>query len=114
MPFAKTAYLAREGTARPSGSSVGENIMHFGAVRMRLTGTGSLLMSLFSLDDIKSQTLVPFTMQSSTNIQVTRLSNFNEQRAALRLRTTEINEFFRINRIILFTKEIYTSYPGTS
>lgn len=113
MPFIKTAYVSNQGTARPS-SGEDEGITHFGAVRMRLTGTGSLLMSFYSLDDTNNQTLVPFTMIASSNIEPTRLSNFNEQRAALKIQTTEINEYFRINRIILFAKNIYTSYPGTS
>ncbi len=110
MPFIKTAYLSNSGTAR-QGSS-GEGIIHFGAVRMRLTGTGNLDMTLYSLDDVKSSDLLPITINSSSNIQPTRLSNFNEQRAALRISTDEINEYFRINRIILFVKDIYTSYPG--
>ncbi len=102
-----------KGSARGSGSS-GEGINNFNAVRMRLTGSGSLLMSMFSLDDIRNTTLVPFTMSATTNIQPTRLCNFNEQRASLKIQTTAINEHFRINRIIIFSKEIFTSYPGTS
>jgi len=97
-------------TAR-EGSS-GENISHFTAVRLRVTGTGNLRMSLYSLDDVNSQTLEPLTMASATNIQPTRLANFNEQRASLRIGTTGFQEYFRINRVILFSKEIYTSYPG--
>jgi len=99
------ATTAREGSA-------GENISHFTAVRLRVVGQGNLNMTLYSMDDIESQGLAPLVMASATNIQPTRLANFNQQRASLKIGTTEFQEYFRINRIILFSKEIYTSYPG--
>lgn len=97
-------------TARES--STGENISHFTAIRMRVVGQGSLRMKLYSLDDIESATLTPFTLESTSARQPTRLANFMQQRASLELETTEINEYFRINRIIFFTKETFSSYPG--
>lgn len=99
------------GAAVPQGSS-GENITHFVSVRMRLQGEGNLNMSLYSIDDIRSIDLVPFVMSQLTNIQPTRLCNFNEQRASLQLGTTEFGEWFRINRILVFTREFGTMYPG--
>lgn len=92
----------------------GENILHFTAVRMRVVGQGSLKMRLNSLDDVQTQELVPFSMSAGTNIQPTRLCNFLQQRAQLEVYTTELNDFFKINRIILFVKESATSYPGNS
>ena len=106
MPFIKTALF-------PDGQgSQGENIIHFTAVRMRLQGGGNLDMTLYSLDDFYTDILVPFAMTNTTNIQPTRLSNLNQQRASLYLSTDQINEWFRINRIIVYTKEVATSYPG--
>jgi len=88
------------------------NISHINAVRMRVIGTGNLNMTLYSLSDEISQPLVPFTMSLTTRIMPTRLSNFMEQMASLECETTEINEYFKINRIIIFTKEVFSSYPG--
>lgn len=102
MPFGASA----------SEGSGGENISHFTAVRLRLNGAGNLQMRLYSLDEIRFIDLIPFTMKNSTNIQPTRACNFVEQRAQLQIKTTEINEVFRINRIILFVRELYTDYPG--
>jgi hypothetical protein len=96
-----------------SESSLGESISHYAAIRVRVNGTGSLQMSVFSLDDVRSKTLVPFTMEVLNRIIPTRIVNFSEQRAAFELKTTEIDEKFRINRIIVFTKEMYSSYPGS-
>jgi len=96
-----------------SEQSSGENISHFAAIRIRLNGTGNLKMSVFSLDDVRSKTLVPFTMAQTARIIPTRIVNFTEQRASFELKTTEMDEVFRINRIIIFQKEVFTSYPGS-
>ncbi len=90
----------------------GENIVHFAGIRLRVTGNGNLKLSFHSLDDVRNQTLVPLVMQATTDREPSRLSNFISQRARLEVRTTEINENFRINRIIVFAKPIYTDYPG--
>lgn len=89
-----------------------ESVIHIGAVTMRIVGQGNLDMSLKSLDDIKSSTLRPFTMTTTTAIEPTRLANFKSQRIKLRISTNEIDEFFVINRIVLWVKEIYKSLPS--
>ena len=96
-----------------SEQSSGENISHFAAIRIRVNGTGQLKMSTYSLDDVKTKTLVPFTMTPKARIIPTRIVNFMEQRASFELKTTEIDEKFRINRIVIFMKEVFTSYPGS-
>jgi hypothetical protein len=99
------------GTATTEGSS-GENVNHFGGVRMRVVGSGNLLMSFYSLDDVRSQTLVPFSLSSSTRFEPFRLANFTEQRASLEIKTTVINEWFRINRVIIFARPVAVEYPA--
>ena len=89
-----------------------ENILHFGAVRLRVTGVGFLRMTLSDLDDVNPETLVPLTLQTASGREPTRLCNHKTQRVKLKLYTTAIDEVVRINRIILYAKEIYTSYPG--
>lgn len=103
MPFVKTALL---------NSDSAENITHFNAARLRLQGTGNLEMSFISQDNVITQDLAPIVMHELNNIQPTRLANFMQQRAIFELHTTQRLEFFRINRIIIFVKETYSSYPG--
>lgn len=101
----------------PSAGSTGtssENITHYTAVRMRVYGTGNLKMRLLSLHEVNSQTLVPLPMVAQTNREPTRLCNFNEQRAQLELKTTELDEKFTITRILVFAKEIFADYPMVS
>jgi hypothetical protein len=92
-------------------SSSEEVINHYGAIRMHVNGSGNIRPTLYSLGLVKSYTLSPLTMQSPASIEQNRLSNFTQQKAALELRTTEINETFNINKIIVFVKPIAKSYP---
>jgi hypothetical protein len=101
-----------KGAALSEGSS-GENISHFAAIRIRSNGVGNLKLAVYSLDDVRSKTLVALPMAAASRIIPTRLVNFMEQRASFEIKTTEIDEFFRINRIVIFTKEVFTSYPGS-
>ena len=96
----------------PGQGSGGENIVHITGVRVRVVGSGSLRMRLLSLDEVETQTLVPFTLAAATNRQPFRLANFLQQRTQLEITTTTINEHFRINRIIIFAKPVFTEYPA--
>lgn len=95
-----------------SEGSFGDNISHFAAIRVRLNGNGELKMRVFSLDDERVKTLVPFQMAFTSRTLPTRIVNFMEQRASFELRTTEMGEKFRINRIVIFMKEVFKSHPG--
>ena len=99
------------GAARSQGSS-GEDIVHITGIRFRVVGSGSLRLRLLSQDEIETQTLTALTLSATTNIQPLRLANFMQQRAQLEIKTTTINETFRINRIIVFAKPIFTMHPG--
>lgn len=93
--------------------SVNEEVVnHYGAVRLRVIGSASLKMNLFSLDRVKQFILLPLTIISKNFIEPTRLSNFTQQRARLEIRTTEIDETFRISKVIIFVKPIAKSYPN--
>lgn len=101
-----------KGAALSEGST-GENIQHFAALRIRMTGAGNLRLAVHSLDNIRTKTLVPLVMNTATRIIPTRLVNFSEQRAQFEIKTTDIGEYFKINRIVVYMKEMYTSYPGS-
>lgn len=86
-------------------------INHFGIIRLRLNGLGNLRLRLLSLDEVKKKTLLPLVMSSLTNKEPTRLANFTQQRAQLEVRTIEIDETFKISKVIIFIKPVATSYP---
>lgn len=95
----------------PSQGSGGEGISHIVGVRYRVNGSGNLQTTLYSLDDVESQSLANIAMTSLTNREPTILANFIQQRTFLEMKTTDINATFKINRIILFVKDFATSYP---
>lgn len=99
-----------KGMSRSQGSS-GENIQHFSHIRLRVVGAGVLRGQLTSLDNIRSVTIPNYTMASASRIEPTLLTNFVEQRARLKLETTAINEWMRINRIIIYLKDYAAEYP---
>jgi len=90
----------------------GENILHFNAIRLRATGVGNLKLEFISLDDMKTQELKPIPLLLRTDREPTRLANFISQRAKLKISVTQKDERFVINRIIIYAKELYSSYPG--
>lgn len=99
------------GAVLSEGSS-GESVQHFSTIRIRANGVGEIKLAVYSLDDVRSKTLVPLTIASVSRIIPNRIVNFVEQRASFELKTTEIDEFMRVNRIIVYMKEIYSSTPG--
>lgn len=98
---------------RKTQSGGGEFVHHVGAVRMRLTGAGDLLMQLNSLDDIESYTMVPFTMSATTKTEPTRLANYKSQRIQLEGRVTGLDQvIIHIHRIVIFAKPVEADLPS--
>jgi hypothetical protein len=99
----------------PVASTLGageQEILHFSAVKFRVNGTGSLRLRFISLDNVTTQTLVPITMTLLPGRQPQRLCNFISERGLLEGKTTAINEVFRINKIILFSKPLWAEYSS--
>jgi hypothetical protein len=89
-----------------------DQILHWGGVRIRVNGSGNLNLRFIGYDDAKENVMVPLTMTSLPGRALDRLGNFVSQRARIEGKTTKINETFRINKIILYVKPIYSQYPG--
>lgn len=89
---------------------VGE-ILHCVGVRYRVNGSGSLRTTLRSYDNVESSSLANVTMAASTNREPTILANFRQQAMQLELKTTAIDETFKISKIVVFVRPIATGYP---
>ena len=92
-------------------SSGGEYEHHVVAVRLRVKGSGNLQLFLTDLDQVQTDTLVPLPMQATTRFEPMRLANLQSQRIRLEGKTTEINETFSINRIVIYAKPVAQEYP---
>lgn len=91
-----------------------EVINHYGAVRLRVVGSASLRLTLFSLNEVKISPLLSLPIISKTNKEPNRLSNFTQQRAKLEIRTTEVDEVFQISKVIVFVRPVAKSFPEIS
>lgn len=89
----------------------GQYINHFGAVRMRITGSGSLKCRLISMDTTTEQVLTSLTLQAQNARYPNQLANFNQQKAQIEIKTTELNETFLLRQILIYTKPIFNSFP---
>jgi len=89
-----------------------DGIIHFGAIRLRVVGSGNLIPTFYSLDNITSQVLVALPMSVTTDKEPTRLANFISQKAFLKLGTTELNEYFKIDKVIVYIRPIFMEYPS--
>lgn len=87
------------------------DILHFGAVRMRITGSGTLKSYLESLSGINNYNLPDLAMTSATNREPVLLANMNEQRALYGVTTLNFGETFNISKIIVYIKPVATGYP---
>lgn len=93
-------------------AKTGEGLInHYGLVRLRLTGSGNLRMRLLSLDEVRQRVLSPIAMVDPAYKEPTRLSNFTQQRAQLEIKTTAINETFKVSKVVVFIKQVAASYP---
>ena len=108
MPFIKTALLGSPGA---SVLPKGDYINHFNQIRARVTGSGVLRGTLYSMDDVNSYTLPTITMAATSNSVAAVLANFMEQRCSLKLETTAIDEIFKINRITIYARPVFAEYP---
>ncbi len=88
------------------------NINHFSQYRFRIVGNGNLKAQISTLNDVITKTMVPLPMTNPARIEPLRIINFMSQFATLEFKTTEINEFFQINTLVIFLKPVYTQYPS--
>jgi dihydrodipicolinate reductase len=89
----------------------GQYINHFGAIRLRVTGSGTMEVKLVSMDTTTESILADVTLQTTTPRYVNQLANFNQQKAQLVLGTTELNDYFLLRQIIFYVKPIAESFP---
>jgi hypothetical protein len=90
----------------------GENIIHFGALRLVLIGEGNLQLNTYGLNDVLISSLRDVVLSPSTDVEPTRLMNIKKQRMSFEFKVTEINEWFIINKLIIYTKPIYSQGPN--
>lgn len=87
------------------------DIVHYGAVRARVVGSGNLLVSLHGYDFIQSEVLDPIVMSATIFRQEQRLANFQGQECMIKFETVDIDDRMEVDSITLFVKSLWTEYP---
>jgi len=89
-----------------------QDILHFGGIKVRVQGSGTLQPSLFSMDGNNQFTPNSITMTNPAEFEPFRLTNLITQRCKIRLETEALNDYMEVYRIVLFYKQIFSQLPG--
>lgn len=87
-------------------------INHLGLVKLRVQGEGNLVTRALTLSNVRSSALPNLALVENNEIAPTILANFKSQYMQLDVRTTEIDEWFRVKTVTPFLKPVATSLPG--
>lgn len=93
-------------------NTISSDIIHVGAVRIRVVGNGNLITTLLGYNDVLSEELVSLILTPTDSREKQVLSNFKSQKTMVKLETRLIDEKMKVNSIIVFVKPLYSSYPG--
>ena len=98
------------GVVRSQGSS-GEYLNHCVGIRMRVVGSGNLRLTLYSPDSLESDPLTAIPMAVTTRSFPHVLANFTQYRFQLEGDVNVENEYFRVNRLVFYSKVTATMEP---
>lgn len=88
-------------------------INHFGAVRLRVTGVGTLNTSISGEDGVDNTSLADYTMSLAPGKEVLLTTNFKNEKASIKFATgANVSDRFFINSIQLFAKPLWLTRPA--
>lgn len=87
------------------------SINHLGLVRGRFQGSGSLLITVFSLNQVAFYECASKTLIEATDKYVESLANFKKQKIQVEFAVDVIDEWFEFGEIIPFLQPVEMSYP---
>lgn len=87
------------------------DVLHFTGTRIKASGQGSLHQLFQSLDYIQTEQLNDIILRTSNNLVPFSLANFIDQQANVRVYMDTIEDFMKIDQIIIFYKKLFTGYP---
>jgi hypothetical protein len=95
-----------------------DNFLHHSHLRMRVVGTGNLDVRLIGLyettivaDNPPTQSMVPYPMLAATPNFAQFHANFDEQYTQIEISTDQIDEWFKITKIVTYVKETAVALP---
>lgn len=86
-------------------------IVHSVGVRYRVRGSGHMETRLWNMDRVRYLMLDEIDLDTPSSRTKTLLANFQDQGIQIQFRTTRIDEYISINKIVCFVKPVAESYP---
>ncbi len=95
----------------PQGVGGFDSLAHFSSVRVRAVGVGNLEVTLYSLDNVVAQDLLPITLSLIPGKAYSRLSNVVNEKCAVQFVLDSFGEYVRVLDVILFSAEAWAERP---
>lgn len=87
-------------------------IHHFGHLKLRVTGTGNLAITLLSEDDVNPISAGTIALATSPGLEPERKINYVNEKMSTKFRVSNLNEKYRITRVDTYVKPMWMSRPG--
>lgn len=89
-----------------------ESINHYGGIKLRAIGSGSLELRVSGQSDGLVSNPSSLALSASPSRSLFRKINFQNERARFRFRAGSVNHWFEVHTVIIFCKELWKSIPG--
>lgn len=86
-------------------------INHLGLVRGRFQGSGNLITTALSFNQVSFSELANITLAEATDKYVESLANFQKQKMQIEFAVDVIDEWFEFGEVIPFLKPVASGYP---
>lgn len=87
------------------------DISHYAGTRIGMTGQGTIKQIFQSADYINTLQFGNVILRTSNNRSPFSLANFTDQHAALRVYMDQLDDYMRVDKIVIFAKPVFTGYP---
>jgi hypothetical protein len=87
-------------------------VHHCGGLTFRISGVGDLQISVRGIDDNLIVNLNSMPLALSSGREYFRHANFNNERVAVKIRTSFAGEYFNLKKLIIFTKQTWPVRPS--
>jgi hypothetical protein len=79
-----------------------DTVLHFTGVRLRVKGSGTLLVTVRGLDDVLTTSGESITLSATPGKAIWSGFNFTSERAAVKVRVATASHWFQLNRFVLY------------
>lgn len=90
-----------------------DTINHFTGVKVRVSGSGDLLISGRALDDSQTFGSAPITLDAAPGLSYFKGFNLTTERCAVKLRLGGIGEYFNISKFTLYQTPVWEDRAST-